>query len=129
MSEARTESPWHIDPKWRTTDGVPSRINDVLMLICEEPGKWLRLRFEGTAVGFYLAAGPDAGIVEHSIDGAPIESRDLFTAWSGGLHLNWVQVLAADLEPGEHELLMRMSESKNERSKGHAVRIAHFVAN
>ncbi len=129
VSEARTESPWHIDPKWRTTDGVPSRINDVLMLICEEPGKWLRLRFEGTAVGFYLAAGPDAGIVEHSIDGAPIESRDLFTAWSGGLHLNWVQVLAADLEPGEHELLMRMSESKNERSKGHAVRIAHFVAN
>ena len=129
IEEAELISGWRIDPKWRASDGAPSRINDEPMLIAEEPGARLRLRFEGTAVGMYLAAGPDAGTLAYRIDGGEPQARDLFTAWSGGLHLNWVQVLAADLEPGEHVLEVRMSEQANANSKGHAARVAWFVAN
>ena len=129
VAGAAADDGWRLDPAWRTEDGVVSRINDVPMLICEQPGPRLRLEFQGTAVGLYLAAGPDAGIVEFSVDGSPVERRDLFTPWSANLHLNWVQVLAADLHPGKHELLLWMSASQNESSKGHAARIAHFVAN
>jgi sialidase-1 len=129
VAQATADDGWRLDPAWRAGDGVSSRISDVPMLICEEPGPRLRLAFQGTAVGLYLAAGPDAGILEFSIDGSPVEQRDLFTAWSASLHLNCVQVLAADLDSGEHELVLWLAPASNTKSKGHAVRIAHFAAN
>ncbi len=79
------------------------------VLIGETPGATLKLSFTGTAVGLFVAAGPDAGIVESSIDGGPWVQHDLFTPWSGGLHLNWTTMLASELPDGPHELTLRMA--------------------
>jgi sialidase-1 len=81
-----------------------------------------------------VAAGPDAGAVEFSIDlnnnrGAPFRSRNLFTEWSPTLHIPWAYVLDADLPPGPHELTMRVSAAADPRSIGHAIRITHMLAN
>jgi hypothetical protein len=38
-------------------------------------------------------------------------------------------VLDADLTPGRHELVMRVSADADPKSTGHAVRIAHLLAN
>ena len=89
----------------------------------------MTLKFSGTAVGIFVAAGPDAGIVDFRMDGGPWASRNLYTQWSGGLHLPWAQVLNAELAPGEHELVLKVAEQSDARSKGTAVRIMHFLVN
>jgi hypothetical protein len=38
-------------------------------------------------------------------------------------------VLDADLSPGQHELVMRVAAAADAKSTGHAVRIAHLLAN
>jgi len=109
--------------------GARAGFVDVPMLVGTEPGDSLSLAFAGRAVGLWVAAGPDAGTIEHRIDGGSWQTQDLFTRWSGGLHLPWIHVLAAELSRGEHRLELRIAAKKNPRSKGHACRIVHFAVN
>ena len=99
------------------------------MLVAEKPGATLKLNFEGTAVGIWVTAGPDAGVVEYRIDGSKWKSQDLFTRWSKSLHIPWAYIFDANLTNKPHELTLRISQSKNAQSKGHAVRIVHFLVN
>ncbi|MEM6568085.1 MAG: GDSL-type esterase/lipase family protein [Planctomycetota bacterium] len=109
--------------------GVRAGFVDVPMLVGTSPGATAILDFDGRAVGVWVAAGPDAGTLEHRIDDGPWRTTDLFTRWSGGLHLPWVHVLASELDGGAHTLEIRIAATKNARSKGHAARIAAFVVN
>ncbi len=109
--------------------GVRAGFHGVPMLVGTAPRASLSLPFEGRAVGLWVAAGPDAAILDYRVDGGPWRQQDLFTRWSGGLHLPWVHVLEAELEPGPHRLDLRVAEACNERSRGHAARIVHFVVN
>jgi sialidase-1 len=129
--QAAVEKGWTLVPCWHPGDKAGTRAGfvDVPMLVAEQPGAVLRLRFEGTGVGLFVASGPDAGTVEYRIDGRVRGQRDLFTEWSARLHLPWAQVLAADLAPGKHEMELRVLPVANPKSKGHAVRIVHFLVN
>jgi sialidase-1 len=131
IGEAQVVSLFALDPAWHPTDGAGTREGfvDVPMLVAAEPGAELTLDFDGTAVGILVAAGPDAGIVGYAIDGGEARVCNLYTAWSGGLHLPWAYVLDADLEPGRHRLTLRVAEATDARSRGTAVRIASFLAN
>lgn len=124
---------WSVVEDWTpvSTDrsGTRPGFVHVPMLVSETPGAECRYRFDGTAVGLFVAAGPDAGIVEYSIDGGPFRRQDLFTRWSKTLHIPWTYVLDGDLTAGPHELTLRVSGDANADSTGHAVRIAHFLAN
>lgn len=131
IGAATVEKGWKLDPKWHPADGAGTRAGfvDVPALVAEQPGAVLKLKFEGTAVGIFVAAGPDAGTVEYRIDGGEWATRGLYTPWSGGLHLPWAHVLAAGLTPGAHTLELRTTPAVDARSKGCAVRIMHFLAN
>lgn len=122
---------WSIVPDWKPADKTPTRPGfvDVPSLVSEKAGATLKLKFDGTAVGIFVAAGPDTGTVEYSIDGGPFASHDLFTAWSPTIYLPWAAVLDAELKPGPHELTLRVAEKSNAKSKGTAVRIMHFLVN
>jgi sialidase-1 len=122
---------WRIDPDWAPAGNAGTRKGfvHVPMLAAESPGDTCRFAFEGTAAGIFVAAGPDAGTLEFSIDGAPFRSRNLFTEWSPTLHIPWAYVLDADIPPGRHELTMRVSAAADPRSKGHAIRITDMLAN
>ena len=109
--------------------GVRPGFHGVPMLVAESPGASMVLPFTGRAVGVWVAAGPDAGRLRFRVDGGPWENRELFTPWSGGLHLPWVHVLAAELQRGEHLLEVRVDEGRHERSRGRAVRIVPLVVN
>jgi len=120
------------DPKWKNTVGGGTRggFVNVPMLVGERPGDSFELSFKGSAIGIFVAAGPDAGTIEYRIDGGKWNKRDLFTKWSGGLHIPWLYVLDAELEPGKaHRLEVRIAAEKNKKSKGHACRIVHFAVN
>ena len=99
------------------------------MLVGQTPGDSLTLHFEGRAVGIMVAAGPDAGMIEFSIDGGRWQTLDLFTAWSGQLYLPWYYTLAAELEPGSHTLKVRISKEKNHKSLGHGCILKSFYVN
>jgi hypothetical protein len=122
---------WALCPCWEPDDGIATRMGffRVPALVSDDPGSECAFDFEGTAVGIFVAAGPDAGIVEYRVDHRIVGSRNLFTRWSSALHLPWAQVLAADLEPGKHRLTLRIAEHKDPASRGHAVRILHILAN
>jgi len=122
---------WKLVDDWKPADGAGTRPGfvNVPALVAERPGAALHLKFNGTAAGVFVAAGPDAGTIEYSIDGGPTKTCDLYTKWSAKLHLPWAQVLAAGLPSGPHDLQLRVAGSQNEKSKGTAVRIIHFLVN
>jgi hypothetical protein len=78
-------------------------------------------------VGAYVVAGPDAGIIEASIDGGPFAPVDLYHRFSRGLHYPRTVMLGTELKAGKHTLTIRISPQT--KSAGHAMRVMEFVAN
>ncbi len=109
--------------------GVRDGFVNVPMLVGTAPGDSFRYDFAGRAIGLFVAAGPDAGVIEYRVDDGAWKSRDLFTPWSRGLHLPWAHILEAELTPLPHSLFVRISATKNERSRGTACRIVHVLVN
>lgn len=128
IATAQLDNGWHIDSLWNPTDGTGTRINyvDVPMLISETAGSRLQLIFTGTTVGVAVAAGKDAGHVEYRIDKKEWKKVNLFTKWSKSLHLPWYYTLASELSDNVHILELRIAQTKDEASTGHACRIRYF---
>lgn len=130
-ADAPSDVHWKLGvPDWKSLPGsCRKRFIDTPLLAASEPGAELILEFTGTAIGAYVLAGPDAGMVEAVIDDGPPQQLDLYHRFSRGLHYPRTVVFDGDLEPREHTLRLRISDKKNEASQGHAVRILQFAAN
>jgi hypothetical protein len=130
-SQAEVVSGWSLGvPDWQQLPGGKrARFIEQPMLHATMPGSEVTLAFKGRAIGAYVVAGPDAGIVEASIDGGPSSPHDLFHRFSQGLHYPRTVMFGADLPPGEHVLRLRISSSHNPDSSGTAARIIQFCAN
>jgi sialidase-1 len=131
VKQARIISHWGIDEKWVPKDGAGGRkqFMNRPALIATEVGAELELDFSGKAIGICIASGPDAGVIEYSIDGKPFKKKDLFTQWSGSIHLPWYIILDDELKDKKHNIIIRISADKQEKSKGNACRILHFLVN
>jgi lysophospholipase L1-like esterase len=132
INSAESLHGFHIVANWKPSDGAGTRpgFTEVPMLAGTEPGSSFTFAFTGTAVGLWVAAGPDAGVVEYSIDGAPFTRIDLYTEWSSGLHLPWAYILDGALADGPHTVEVRIAKpSANRENGGTSVRIAHFLVN
>ncbi len=131
VGSVRPGKGWRLERNWHPSNRVGTRPGfvNVPMLIAEEPGALVTFDFRGTAAGIFVAAGDDAGTIEYCVDGGEWRAQDLFTRWSRGLHIPWAHVLAAGLPPGEHQLAIRIAETRNKAGKGHACRIAHWLVN
>jgi hypothetical protein len=129
--QAKIVSGWQLGvPPWKQLKGGKrGRFTNIPMLAADKPGAAMTLQFTGTAIGIYIVAGPDAGIVEFSVDGGAFKPVDLFHHYSRGLHYPRTCMFAADLKDGKHELTLRTADKKNPKSAGHAARIIQFVAN
>lgn len=132
VAEAEHDSHWTLQQPddWTDVKGsVRETFRDCELLCTDKVGAELTLKFQGTVAGIYLLAGPDAGSVDFTIDGQPGGTVDLYHRFSKGLHYPRTVVLDADLEAGSHTLVLRVGETANRESIGHAVRILAFVAN
>jgi len=116
-------------PVWTKLEGTKrDRFTNIEMLSTTKIGAELTFEFSGTAVGAYVVAGPDAGIVEVSIDNGEYQEFDLFhPKFSKGLHYPETVMFSNKLEKGKHILKLRML--KKTSSKGNAARIMNFVIN
>lgn len=99
------------------------------VLRADAPGETLSLEFSGRAVGAFLLAGPDAGIVETSIDGGAFSKHDLFHRFSTKLNYPRSVIFSSGLASGDHRLELRVSDEKNPASTGNAVSILFFEIN
>lgn len=131
IGQARIESGWTVGtPDWANLAGkTRQQFAGIPMLCADRPGATLHLQYTGSAVGMFLVSGPDAGVIEYSLDGGEFKTIDLFTQYSRGLHYPWTCMFASDLLPGPHTLTLRVSKQKNPASRGTAVRIKTFVVN
>ncbi|HQT22530.1 MAG: hypothetical protein B7X86_05890 [Sphingobacteriales bacterium 17-39-43] len=131
VSQARNVTKWNFIEKWSPKDGVSTRKRyvDIPAMVAEVSGAEMKLEFTGKAIGICIASGPDAGMIEYSIDGAAFKRIDLYTQWSGGLHLPWYVMLNDELEDKKHTVTIKTLAEKNSKSKGNACRILHFLVN
>ena len=131
ISHAKIISGWKLIKNWKPVDKSSTRDGFVNVPILEasRPGAALKLKFTGKAIGLFITSGPDAGILEYSIDGSNFRTIDQFTQWSQQLHLPWLLMLEDELPAGNHLLTLRVAATKNSASTGNACRIHQFVVN
>ena len=131
IDKAEIINTWKVIENWKPNqeEGTRDGYVNVSMLYANQPDAELKLKFKGKAVGIAVAAGPDAGMIEYSIDDGPFMELDLFTKWSKQLHLPWYYVLDSELSPKKHMLTIRISKDRNSESQGNACRIKHFFIN
>lgn len=122
---------WKFVDEWKPNDGAGQRKQFVNVPIIEAttPGATLIVEFSGTAIGMLVTAGPDAGIIEYTIDDGPTQTLDQFTKWSEGLHIPWAYMLATDLDDAFHTLTLINTGTANEKADGATTRIHQFLAN
>ena len=127
-SAATLQTGWTLDEAWQPPVTEAVRQGFVLRptLIASDPGAQLELAFEGRAIGIQVVAGHDAGALEWSIDGGPAQTLELFTPWSGSVHLPWFHLLQEGLEPGPHTLTLR-SKAGSRANAGTVARIQAFL--
>jgi lysophospholipase L1-like esterase len=130
-SELKLGEGWTLGvPDWqKIPGGKRERFTKIPMVVAAQPGAALTATFEGSAIGAFVLAGPDAGIVEASIDGAAPVKVNLYHSFSKGLHYPRTVLFADGLSKGSHTLRLTVSAEKDPASKGHAFRALHFVAN
>ena len=121
---------WHV-PDWKKIPGSfrSNPFGGMKLLTSTEPGKEVTVKFTGRALGAYVLAGPDAGVLEVSLDGGEWRRVDLYHRHSRGLHYPRTVMFAADLKAGEHTARIRLSKKSNPASKGVAARILQFTVN
>ncbi len=131
LGQAKTGAGWKLINNWKPDDKISTRTGFVNVPVIEttQPHASLKLKFRGTAIGLFVTSGPDAGIVEYSIDGSDFKAVDQFTQWSKQLHLPWLIMLDDELKDSKHTLILRMSAEKNPQSIGNSCRIHQFAVN
>jgi lysophospholipase L1-like esterase len=108
---------------------IRGTFRDQPLTVASEPGAALTFQFSGTACGVFVLAGPDAGIIESSLDEGPFVNHDLFHRHSAGLNYPRTVMLHQGLSDGPHTLVLRVSETANTASQGHRIPILQFAVN
>ncbi|TFF39133.1 SGNH/GDSL hydrolase family protein [Mucilaginibacter psychrotolerans] len=129
INNARYDADWSINPNWTPTDGLGTRPGfvNIPVLSAYKPGAELTLNFTGRAIGMAIVSGGDAGTVSYVIDGKAYKPIDLYTQWSGFLHLPWYILFDGNLKPGKHVLKLKIAGTHAPASKGYACRIVNFL--
>jgi acetyl esterase/lipase/lysophospholipase L1-like esterase len=117
-------------PDWKSLAGSKrGRFANEMLWYADTPAAVASFEFDGTAVGAYVLAGPDAGQMEVSIDDGDWKTIELFHRHSRGLHYPRTVMFATELSPGTHRVRVRVGGEHHQNSSGHAVRVLSFVIN
>jgi sialidase-1 len=131
IADAKILKGFTLELAWKPADGKGTRAGFVNApaLVGTEPGAAFEFSFMGTGCGLFIAAGPDAGRIEFSIDGGEYRPLETFTHWSSGLHLPWALILDDNLKPGPHTAKVRIAADHDPKGTGTALRVFHLLLN
>ncbi len=115
-------------PSWSPSDKKGTRPGYVQVpaLVATAAGSTFRYDFQGRGIGLLITSGPDAGVIEFSIDGGAFRALDTSTRWSQNLHLPWALILDDKLPQGAHTLRVRTTDKTPAKT---ALRIFQFLIN
>ena len=120
----------YIVPEWKKIPGGFRNTFAGQRLLCaDKSGAETKVNFAGRTLGAYILDGPDAGVLEVSIDGDKFHTVNLYHRYSRGLHYPRTVILATNLDSGEHTARIRIAKKSNPQSKGTAARILQFGVN
>ena len=131
IADAKIIKGFTLEQAWKPVDGKGTRAGfvNVPALVGTEPGAEFEFSFTGTGCGHFIAAGPDAGRIEFSIDGGEYRKLETFTHWSAGLHLPWALILDESLKPGPHTAKVCLATDHDAKGSGTALRVFHLLLN
>lgn len=131
IAGAKILSGFTLESAWKPADkkGTRAGFVDVPALVATEPGAEFEFTFTGSGCGLFIAAGPDAGRIEFSIDGGAYRPLETFTNWSAGLHLPWALILDDTLKSGPHTARVRIASDHDPKGTGTALRVFHLLLN
>ncbi len=118
-----------VSPQLLTRGNIRKAFLEEKALRSDGAGDYLYHTFAGTMLGAFVLAGPDAGMLEVSIDGGEWKKVDLYHEHSKGLNYPRSVILADDLTKSYHNAAIRVAEEKNPASEGHAATILYFEVN
>ena len=131
FASVKTDAGWSVSkPDWAKVPGSKRGYfaqGEALWSVA--PGAVCEVAFTGTALAAVLTAGPDAGVLEVSVDGGPFAAHSLYMPYSKGLNYPYARMLADDLASGPHVAKLRVAETLRDGAKHAAVRIHRLVAN
>lgn len=92
--------------KWNPNDNVKTRKGfvNVPMLVSQKSGASLKLKFKGSAIGFFGVSGPAAGKIKYKIDNGNWKVIDTVTKWSSKLYLPRVFMFDDELSDSDHTI-------------------------
>lgn len=131
VTEAKIDADWSVGiPDWKNLRGsMRSRFENITFLHASKVDAELSLDFDGSAIGLFILAGPDAGQVEYSVDGQPFKTKDFYHRFSKGLHYPRTVMLEDQLGDGPHVIKMRVGKKAERENAGTAIRIMAFATN
>lgn len=98
-------------------------------LVATAPGDGFTFEFDGVGAGLMIGSGPDAGIIEVTVDDLPPQRIDTFTEWSPSLYLPWAVVFPFDLKPGHHHVSVRLTADHHPKSSGTGLYVFDLLQN
>ncbi len=131
IADARIVKGFSLEQSWMPEDGKGTRAGfvNVPALVAMNPGDEFAFEFDGSGVGLFVTAGPDAGRIQYSIDGGDFSTIDTFTQWSPNLHLPWAVILADELSHDHHSVNVRIANDHDPQSVGTTLRVFHLLLN
>jgi lysophospholipase L1-like esterase len=131
IADAKIIKGFTLESAWKPTDKKSTRAGfvDAPALVATQPGAAFEFSFTGTGCGLFIAAGPDAGRIEFSMDGGEYRKLETFTHWSAGLHLPWALILDDQLKFGPHTAQVRLAADHDPKGTGTALRVFHLLLN
>lgn len=130
IKQAKCGKGWKVVADWTPQEKIETRQGfvNVPMLEAHQAGAKMSLNFKGKAIGIFCVAGPQAAVLEYSIDGAPYKSLNTYTQWSNYLYIPWLYMLEDTLKDKEHTLILRIAK-ENKKTGRYACQIRNFVVN
>ena len=131
-SEGRNTGEWITGKAGRELlprGSIRARFQTEALTVGTGAGTAMTLDFTGRAIGAYVLAGPDAALLEASIDGGPFQKSDLYHRYSRGLNYPRTVLFFTDLSPGKHTLKLRIAARPGNQAGGTRAAILQFVVN
>ena len=133
VAEVNTDANWKKGiPDWKkeSKGKVRPRFVKVPMIYSSTAGAKLSIDFTGTAIGAYLLAGPETGIIRCTVDGKETVEIDTLHRHSG-FNYPVTVMFFNELADGKHTLELEILENRPGRIKagGTALRVIGFTGN
>lgn len=109
--------------------GIRERYTEWPITVAANAGSMMTLNFRGTAIGAFVLAGPDAAILEASVDAGEWKPVELYHHYSKGLNYPRTVMFFEDLPLGFHQLSLRVKERPEGQPGGERAAILKFVVN